>query len=246
MVPKINEILILLSILPLMSCNNLHELSKKEHRAHQFKVSALALARDNRLIKAKIGELEFKIQTLNAKNNFLVLSLKNTRNELRKTRVKLRAPASNTHSKSQDSKINELVGFSTYKWKPQQMIAMAQNSFYQKDFDKSSKFFYSFFQNYPEHELATDKNLFIAGIAAYKSGTHYEWAINFLTMIIAEFPNSKYYRGAKLWIALSQHQMGNDKFFYKTMEEFRLKYRNTSEWKILSAYYENFRNKFKR
>jgi hypothetical protein len=38
-------------------------------------------------------------------------------------------------------------------------------------------------------------------------------------------------------------KLGEKKKFYATVEEFRKKYRNTNEWKILSSYYENIEEK---
>ena len=58
-------------------------------------------------------------------------------------------------------------------------------------------------------------------------------------------PKSDFYRGAKLWLALAQYNNGDHKKFLVTVEEFRLKYRNTEEWKILSRYYEDISYKIK-
>ena len=58
-----------------------------------------------------------------------------------------------------------------------------------------------------------------------------------------QYPTSQYYRSAKLWKSLTYLQMGDKKKFFATVEEFRKKYRNTKEWKILSAYYEKIEEK---
>jgi TolA-binding protein len=286
---KFPQMLCLLSPLLLTSCNAVRELAEKHSTEHDYHTSALHLAKENRNLNAKIGQLEFEIQALQSKSNFLQLSLKNTREALKdmekKRDIASMQGSGKSNGKNKSSLIgrdqlrvkgkgqagggdmaganagnmgemsdaknmsngasDDLVEFSTYNWKPNQMIVMAEKSFQQGDFDRSTKFYYTFFHMFPKHELIDDKNLFLAGIAAYKSGKYYAWGIEFLTQILSQFPNSKYYRGAKLWIALSQHKLGNNHVFYSTMEEFRLKYRNTSEWNILSAYYENFRNKFK-
>ena len=40
--------------------------------------------------------------------------------------------------------------------------------------------------------------------------------------------------------------MGKTEDFYSTVEEFRKKYKNTPEWEILRAHYEDITQKFKR
>lgn len=66
-----------------------------------------------------------------------------------------------------------------------------------------------------------------------------------LSSLVKTYPRSQFYRGAKLWLALTQYNMGDQQKFLKTVEEFRLKYRNTDEWKILSKYYEDINYKVK-
>jgi len=47
-------------------------------------------------------------------------------------------------------------------------------------------------------------------------------------------------------MALTYLQLGDDQKFFTTVEEFRKKYRNTEEWKVLSPHYEKIVQKFKR
>ena len=58
------------------------------------------------------------------------------------------------------------------------------------------------------------------------------------------YPRSSYRRGAKLWLALSHFHLGDEKKFMNTVDEFRRKYRNTKEWKVLSQYYEDLNLKY--
>ena len=60
---------------------------------------------------------------------------------------------------------------------------------------------------------------------------------------MVKYPTSSYYRSAKLWVALTHMKLGDKQKFFATVEEFRKKYRNTNEWKILSAYYEKIEEK---
>ena len=69
--------------------------------------------------------------------------------------------------------------------------------------------------------------------------------MSILKELIDKFPTSKYFRSAKLWRGLSFHKLGKDEEFFKVVDEFRLKYRNTSEWEILRDHYDEIRRKYK-
>ncbi len=60
---------------------------------------------------------------------------------------------------------------------------------------------------------------------------------------MSQYPTSKFFRSAKLWSSLTHLKMGNKDRFMATVEEFRKKYRNSPEWKILSKYYESIEEK---
>jgi outer membrane protein assembly factor BamD (BamD/ComL family) len=89
----------------------------------------------------------------------------------------------------------------------------------------------------------SDEFYFKAGISAFESGSHHDWTITHFDNLMSKYPTSQYFRSAKLWIALTHMKMGNKKKFFATVEEFRKKYRNTPEWKILSSYYEKIEEK---
>ena len=90
-----------------------------------------------------------------------------------------------------------------------------------------------------------DRVLFGAGVAAFETGKKYDLSEKYFSKLVKDFPKSDFHRGAKLWLALSQYNQGEHQKFLKTVEEFRLKYRNTDEWKILSRYYEDINEKVK-
>ncbi len=133
--------------------------------------------------------------------------------------------------------------FSVYNWSPEQVLAIAESSFQKKDYEKSSQFYKTFEVNFPDHKKVNDEFLFKAGIASFESGNHHEWTLQLLGKLVRDYPTSKYYRGAKLWMSLTQLKNGNEEFFFETVEEFRKKYRNSGEWKILSAHYEKIASK---
>lgn len=136
--------------------------------------------------------------------------------------------------------------FRIYKWKPEQLLKLAEHEFQDGKYGKAYDYFKMLIKEYPDYGDIDDLVLFQAGVSAYKSDKSYDQSIIYLSDLIQKHPTSKFFRGAKLWMALAQHKKGNDDIFFKVVDEFRLKYRNTSEWKILSAHYDALRSKYKR
>ena len=89
----------------------------------------------------------------------------------------------------------------------------------------------------------SDEFYFKAGISSFESGNHHDWTLSHFGALMNKYPTSQYFRSAKLWIALTHMKMGEKQKFFATVEEFRKKYRNTQEWKILSSYYEKIEEK---
>lgn len=229
---------VLIKILPivllttLVSCDFIDKIEAKAEKINRYETAALNLSKDKRALQVQVSKLEFEIQALKAKNNYLTIQIQKKRNAERK--IASIAP-----------KKKDAVRFEVYKWTPSQLLAMAENEFTRKNFDKSSQYFYSFHNNFKGHKEINDKFLFQAGVAAYESGKHNKWAEDSLKELISQFPTSQYYRGAKLWLALTNLRQGKRGEFFNTVEEFRKKYRNTQEWKILSVHYEEIVQKYK-
>lgn len=137
----------------------------------------------------------------------------------------------------------DFVEYEIYKWKAEDMHKIAENEFKNKNFEKAAQFYYSILQNYPKYQKLNDDFYFKAGVSAFETGEHHEWALVNFEYLMAEYPTSQYYRSAKLWSSLTHLKMGDKKKFFTTVEEFRKKYRNSPEWKILSAYYEKIEEK---
>jgi TolA-binding protein len=202
---------------------------------NNYERTALALAKENRQMQAEIGSLRYEIETLKAKNNYLTI-------QLDQKGPKDRSIASVSPGVPAEM---DLVKFDTYKWTPAQVLAVAEKEFDQKNFEKAAQYFHAFTLHYPGDKKLDDQLLFQAGVAAFESGKHYDWSRVHLERLVTDYPNSKYYRGAKLWLGLSHLEQGDDKRFFETVEEFRKKYRNTDEWKILSQHYEKIVQKYK-
>ncbi|MBF0208518.1 MAG: tetratricopeptide repeat protein [Oligoflexia bacterium] len=243
----INRIGTMLILLPLLSsCDYMHSIEAKSRVINNYEQAAAVLAKENRELKMIISKLEYDLQALRARNSYLELKLKDNesggvaKKKGSGTRDREKASAElGTHK-------DENVDFGVYRWKAEQLLTMAESAFKENNYQQAIQYFSVLLKEYPEYKDVDDLVLFEAGVSAYKSGKFYDLAVNYLSSLISKYPSSKYYRGAKLWLALSQYQKGNTEFLFKSMEEFRKKYRNTSEWKILSAYYENIRNTYKR
>lgn len=201
----------------------------------QYEKKALSLAKENRLLQVKISDLEFKINELESKNKYFA-SQSQTKKEATPERKIASIPKTNT---------NDLVNYEIYKWTPEKLLAIGEKEFHFKNYEKSAQFYNELINRFPKHALVSDRVLFGAGVAAFETGKRYDWSEKYLERLVKNYPKSEFYRGAKLWLALSQYNQGEHQKFLATVEDFRLKYRNTDEWKILSRYYEDISYKIK-
>jgi outer membrane protein assembly factor BamD (BamD/ComL family) len=200
----------------------------------KYEAKANTLSMQNHELAVENSELKAQLLKLRAKNEHLVLSMKD------KFKVK-RKIASVTASDS-----NDLVQFEVYEWSANKLLDIAEQSFHFKKYEKAAQYFNALFINYPDSQLVKAETYFNAGIASFESKAHYDWAQNNFSKVVANYPASKYSRGSKLWLALAYHKTGKTGRFMASVDEFRLKYRNSKEWKVLSRYYEDIAFKFKK
>ena len=193
------------------------------------------LTHENQALRAKISGLQYEIAQLEAKNQYYMAQVQG-----KKEVVQTRAIASIPTVKSDD-----LVNYDVYRWAPEKLLAIGEKELHFKNYQKSAQFYNELLKRFPNHEIISDRVLFGAGVAAFE-GNYYQWSENYFARLVEKYPRSEFYRGAKLWMALSQYHQGENQKFLKTVEEFRLKYRNTEEWKILSRYYEDISYKIKK
>lgn len=198
---------------------------------HKYEYKALSLAQKVRLLEKENNSLKTQIRELKAQKEYLSMT---------KAKKKARKIAS-----IGKTKVNDLVNYDVYKWSPEKLLGVGEKELHFKNYDKSAQFLNTLVNEFPNHKSVDDKVLFQAGIAAYESKKYYKWAEDHFHKIVKKYPRSKYYRGAKLWLALSQFHQGDLKHFMSTVDEFKLKYRNTKEWKVLSRYYEDIAYKYK-
>jgi TolA-binding protein len=211
--------------------------NKQAAISNNYHVAALELSRENRMLKVEISDLKYKLKEMEAKNSFLKIKKSNAKREI----------ASVTESQPMEAVGGkDYVQYEIYQWSPDKLLAIGDKEFQYNNFEKSAQFLNELITRFPAHQKVNDRVLFEAGIAAYESKKYYGWAEKHLETLVKEHPKSKFYRGAKLWWALSKLRQGDEQSFYNTVEEFRLKYRNTQEWKILSKHYEEFTTRYKK
>lgn len=234
----------------LSSCDYIERFEAKAEKINHYERVALHLSKENRELKSEVSRLHDQIQVLKSEKNFIQIKLDKYEGD-KPTLASVTSSGSSRGIASVGPKFKvapskDLVKFDIYKWTPSQILAMAEKEFEAKNYEKSAQFFTTFRNQFPQHERINDTFLFQAGVAAYESGDHQDWTLAHLEKLVEDFPTSKYYRGAKLWMALTYLEQGKESKFFNTVEEFRKKYRNTDEWKVLSPHYERIVQKYKR
>lgn len=197
----------------------------------------LRLNKENRNYQLKTAALEAELEAYRSKNKFLTLQLEKDKQEKRGREIASIKPAWNPG--------DDQVHYNTYHWSPSQLLSIGEKEFSEKNYVKSAQFFWTYLELREKHQTVDDQILFQSGLASYESGKYYQWSIDYLDELISKYPTSPYFRGAKLWRGLAYLKKGDKSRFYETVEEFRLKYKNTPEWKILREHYEKFTQKFK-
>ncbi|OUR96546.1 hypothetical protein A9Q84_09360 [Halobacteriovorax marinus] len=220
------------------SCDLMSHIEDRAEVINHHEDQILKLSKESRDQRMEISRLKTAIMSLESKNQYLKVQLK----EIKEGKPKAREIASVRAL----PKGNDLVKFDVYKWKPGQILAVAEKEFTLKNFEKSAQFFNTFKHQFPGDKNLDDQFLFQAGVASFESGKHYDWAVSNFEKLVEAYPTSKFYRGSKLWMALANLKLGHDDKFFSAVEEFRMKYRNTPEWKILSTHYEKIVQRHKK
>lgn len=209
-----------------------------DHTAEKFskvwgrEKAALELAAENRVLQAKVTDLEFQLNKVQTEKSALAAITEKTRAQ--------RSIASVPKDSTEDH-----VNYEIYQWTPEKLLAIGEKELHFKNYEKSAQFYHELVTRFPKNAIITDRVLFGAGIAAFEAKQH-TWAIQHLNLLVEKYPKSQFHRGGKLWLALAQYKTGNYRTFASTVEEFKVKYRNTEEWEILKKYYEDINFKFKK
>lgn len=241
-------------------------LEAKSKQINNYERVSVALAKENRELIAEVNRMKFEMEKLRQENIYYKaqtgVKSEATHAEEAHAPVATNGHGTEAHGSSAEHSASSVetpsrkiasigampmkkdyVEYDIYKWKAEDMHKIAENEFKNKNFEKAAQFYYSILQHYPKYQKLNDDFYFKAGVSAFETGEHHEWALVNFEYLMAEYPTSQYYRSAKLWSSLTHLKMGDKKKFFTTVEEFRKKYRNSPEWKILSAYYENIEEK---
>ena len=210
--------------------------SERSKVVHNYEYRALELAREIRAMKNSNQKLKEKVFSLTAENQHLRLDPE-VKNKFRASRAIASVPK---------TKVEDLVQFEIYEWKPEKLLGIGRQAFHFQKWEKAAQYLNAYLKHYPNHKAIDDKVLYEAGIASYESKRHYDAAQKNFDKLMTNFPKSDHLRGAKLWSALTHFKKGDHRQFMKAVDEFRMKYRNTNEWKVLSKYYEDIAFNFQR
>lgn len=227
-------------LIPLFSsCSFDKEMKKIEQKAaniNKYENVALKLASENRQLRAEVKRLEFEVQKLKQDKMFQLGKLEESKKE--GTGRSIASVKAGPLVVAKD-----LVEYKTYKWTAEDMLKIADKEFKAENYEKAAQFYTSLINYYPTFKGLNDELLYKAGISAYESGEHHDWTLTHFEALMTKYPTSEYFRSAKLWVGLTHMKLGEKDKFFKTVEEFRKRYRNTNEWKILRSYYENIEEK---
>ena len=194
-----------------------------------YKNTALTLARENRNLRIRNNKMLFEINQLKGE----LALLKNPSQSGKKW--------SDLMKKNQKiASINAIRSPAMKKqnWKAEQAFFLAEKEFKKRNYTKAFEHFQSFAQNFPQHKRINDRFLFRTGLAGFETQLYHQAAWYF-EQLVEIHPNSKLYRSSKLWAGLCHLKMGNKDKFIQTAQEFKNKYQNTPEWKVLKVHYEN-------
>ena len=189
----------------------------------KYRNLSLSLAKRNRELRVQNNKMSFEIQELKAELVYL-RGQKKSGKKWSQTH-----PIKNKFLKRKPAHI---------EWSSEQAFLLAENEFKRKNYPKAFEYFQSFAQKYPQSKRINDRFLFRTGLSGFES-QQYEQAAWYFQQLINVHPKSKLYRSSKLWKGLSHLKMGNKEKFVEIAKEFKLKYQNTPEWKVLREHYEN-------
>lgn len=264
---KTNRLKTSFLILPLLaSCSiDFKKIEQKAALMNHYELVSLKLASENRELHSELKRKEFEIEKLKQDKAYYEAKYGQKKSSTGEHQAAAhdtphetvhetshaadhsadhgRSIASLAPLKAHDEGRKDFVEFKTYKWHADDLLQIADKEFKEKNYEKAAQFYTSLLNNYPTNKKITDEFYFKAGIASYESGIHHDWTLGHFEALMSKYPSSQYYRSARLWVALTHMKMGDKKKFYSTVEEFRKKYRNTNEWKILSSYYEKIEEK---
>ncbi len=254
------KVYLILAVLPFLpACGvDFKKIEAKAHAINNYEQVSLKLAKENRELKMEVKRLEYELQKY--KHNVGGHDLAKATHDSHEAPVahsdnhgnaghenhEVKREVASVHAMPQEKAPvtnKDFVEYATYKWHADDMKRIADKEFKEKNYEKAAQFYTQLIEHYPNYKNLNDEYYFRAGVASFESGIHHDWTLSHFENLMKKHPNSPYFRSAKLWIALTHLKLGEKQKFFATVEEFRKRYRNTKEWKILSSYYEKIEEK---
>ena len=182
---KVTNFAILVLSFSFGGCQLTSKIESKARVMRNIEKQSINLAKENRLLKATISNLDYEIQQLKAENKFLKIK-------------KTEAPRSRSIASVRPmlDVSEDLVKQETYKWSPKKLAQIGMSEFQNANYEKASQFLFHHLRDNPRSAFVTDSFLYQLGVSSYKSGVHYDWAISSLDKLITRFPDSEYFRKA--------------------------------------------------
>lgn len=165
-------------------------------------------------------------------------------NQLREEKAKSLLVKVEKKARSIASTENEFVKEELYSLEDSQLKQIAFKYYHKKEYFLASQYFDVLLKEYPESSVIDDQTYYFAGLAYYRSSQELEQSRECFKKVVEEFPNSEFRLQAKIWIGIAYLQIGKEDKFIEVVQEFKEKYRNTEEWKMLSQYYGKMSQKY--
>jgi TolA-binding protein len=215
--------------------NLFEKAEQKISKEDLYYYKSLNLAKEVRFLNSQVSSKNFEIEQLKNKNQYYKIQLASLKKGSNRG---LASVNENVLEELTGKNYGKNVDFNIYKWSEYKLYTVANNYFTAEDHKNASYYYLTLLKHYPNSKYIDEDFLMKAGLTCYKSKNLYREAIIVFDYLIKKYPQSKLKLQAKLWQGLSLFYLKKNKEFISIVEEFRNKYRNTAEWKILSNYYE--------
>jgi hypothetical protein len=233
------RLFIFFMILPVLSsCQWDKKMAELEHRAGallELEKTSLHLAKENQLLRLQLADLKAQVTQLKTENEFF----------------QERAPGSSLSAKPKMIYVEvippgqtDYVKFKTYQWSAKDLLSAGDLALTKGEDEKASQFYQHMIVYYPKDILIDDSVWFKAGLSSYRAAKNWSWVISSMNELEKVYPQSIYFRSSQLWKGLALLQMKKVKEFVQVVETFRLKYRNSDEWRVLAQYHPDILKKY--
>jgi len=230
MVALYNFLRFFLILLVLSSCEKaslwLKESKIKAERVNRYEEISLALLQENRLLKAEISKLTFD---LSQKQHQLAVAMAS------------QAGFAGGRFVASVSSPEEKLSF-------QKLLVKAKDFEKQGDLQSSLELYEKILKKkealLSEEQGDSLEKIVLKVMSLSIKIKKYDLCLRIISSFEKEIKNTSYQRHAKLWKAIALSNSGKKKEAFNIFEEFRKRYKNTAEWKILAPHYEKIMKRY--